>query len=117
MARHHSALHRKFDLKPIAFRVMKGLTGSHPMLRNASSFFPDFGWPDAAKGDLREDSIRPFNLTRERYSRQRAFLGSCDVDVMNPDCRFQDPDSGHRVSAFIADVLIPGHTITPVDPA
>ncbi|HEU6440928.1 MAG TPA: glycosyltransferase family 61 protein [Microvirga sp.] len=115
MARHHSALHRKFDLKPIAFRVMKGVTGSHPVLRKAVSFFPDFGWPDAAKVDLREDSIRSFNLLQERYSRQRTFVRSNDVDVTNPHCRFQDPDSAHRVIAFVADVLIPGHTLTPVD--
>lgn len=117
MARHHSALHRKFDLKPIAFRVMKTLTGSHPTLRNAVSFFPDFGWPDPAKVDLREDSIHSFNLTQERYSRQRAFVGLHDVDVMNPHCRFRDADSAHRVIALITDVLIPGHTMTPVDPA
>lgn len=116
MARHHSAFHRKFDLKPIAFRVMKSLTGSRPALRRAASFFPDFGWPDAAKVDLREDSVRRFNLTQERYRRQRAFVGSFDVDVMNPECRFQDPDSAHRVIASVADVLIPGHTVTPVDP-
>ncbi len=116
MARHHSALHRTFDPKPIAFKVMKGLTGSHPGLRKAMSFFPDFGWPDAAKVDLREDSIRAFNLAQERYRRQRAFVASCDVDVMNPHCRFTDPDSAHRVIALIADVLIPGHTITAVNP-
>jgi len=116
MARHHSALHRKFDLKPIAFRAMKGVTGSHPGLRKAVSFFPDFGWPDPAKVDLREDSIRTFNLVQERYSRQRAFVGSHDVDVMNPHCRFRDPDSAHRVVALITDALIPGHTVTPVDP-
>jgi len=116
MARHHSNLHRKFDPKPIAFKVMKGLTGSHPALRKAVSFFPDFGWPAASKVDLREESIRPFNLVGERYARQRAFVGSHDVDVMNPHCRFQDPDSGLRVIALIRDVLIPGHTVTPVDP-
>lgn len=117
MARHHSAIHRRFDLKPIAFQVMKGLTGSHPGLRKAVSFFPDFGWPDPAKVDLREDSVRSFNLLQERYARQRAFVRSHDVDVMNPHCRFQDPDSAHRVTAFVADVLVPGHTLTPVDAA
>ncbi|MXQ12945.1 glycosyltransferase family 61 protein [Microvirga makkahensis] len=92
------------------------MTGSRAGLRKAVSFFPDFGWPGAAKVDLREDSIRSFNLVQERYSRQRAFVSSYDVDVMNPHCRFPDPDSAHRVIARIADVLIPGHTLTPVDP-
>ncbi|MEZ0171899.1 DUF563 domain-containing protein [Microvirga sp. TS319] len=115
MARHHSALHRKFDIKPIAFRVMKGLTGPYPVLRKAVSFFPDFGWPTAEKVDLREDSVRSFNLLQERYSRQRAFVRSHDVDVVNAHCRFPDPDTAHRVIAFVADVLVPGHTLTPVD--
>lgn len=117
MARHHSALHRRFDLKPIAFKVMKAVTGSRPALRKATSFFPNFGWPDPSRVDLREDSIRLFNLNLERYSRQRALVGDYNVDVVSPRCHFQDPDSAHRVIAFIADVLIPGHTMTPVDPA
>jgi hypothetical protein len=115
MARHHSALHRTFNLKPIAFRTMKGLTSAHPALRKAVSFFPDFGWPDSADVDLREHSVHPFSLTREQYSRQRAFIAERNVDVMNPACRFTDPDSAHRVVAVVAGVLIPGHTITPVD--
>jgi len=94
---------------------MKGLTGSHPALRRAVSFFPDFGWPDPAKADLREDSVRTFNLLQERYRRQRAFVSAHDVDVTNPHCRFRDPDSAHRVIAFVSDVLVPGHTVTPVD--
>lgn len=115
MARHHSALHRTFDLKPLAFRVMKGLTSPHLSLRKATSFFPDFGWPAAGQVDLVEDSTRVFNLTQERYARQRAFIDQYNVDVMNPGCRFTDQDSAHRVIARVADVLIPGHTLTPVD--
>ena len=117
MARHHSALHRTFDLKPIAFRVMKGLTGASPMLRKAVSFFPDFGWPDDGKVRLLEDSVHPFRLMQGRYDRQRDFVSQHNVDVMKPTCRFTDQNSAHRVVASLSGILVPGHTLTPVDAA
>jgi hypothetical protein len=99
----------------MAFRLMRGLTGAHPALRKATSFFPDFSWPDARQVDLREDSLRAFNLTQPRYSRQLALVSQHNVDVMNPACRFADQNSARRVIARVGDVLIPGHTLTPVD--
>jgi hypothetical protein len=117
MARHHSTLHRTFDLKPIAFRVMKGLTGSIPALRKAVSFFPDFGWPEDEKVRLLEDSVHPFRLMQSRYDRQRDFVSQHNVDVMKPDCRFTDQTSAHRVTALLSGILVPGHTLTPVDAA
>lgn len=117
MARHHTALRRTFDLKPIAFRVMKGLTGSSAMLRKAVSFFPDFGWPDAGRVRLLEDSVHPFRLMQSRYDRQRGFVSQHNVDVMKPACRFADQNSGHRVVALLSGILVPGHTLTPVNSA
>ncbi|MBB3018840.1 hypothetical protein FHR70_001894 [Microvirga lupini] len=117
MARHHSALHRAFDLKPIAFRLMKSLTGSSPALRKAVSFFPDFGWPKDGKVRLVEDSVHPFRLMQSRYDRQRDFVSQHNVDVMKPSCRFTDQNSAHRVVALLSGILVPGHTLTPVDAA
>jgi phosphoglycolate phosphatase-like HAD superfamily hydrolase len=115
MARHHTALHRAFNLKPIAFQLMKGLTSPHPSLRRAASFFPEFGWPEENRVSIREDSVHRFRLLEDRYSRQRAFIGEHNVDVMNPVCLFPDPNEARRVLALVSDVLVPGHTLTPVD--
>lgn len=114
MARHHTSLQRRFDLKPLAFEATKLLVGTSPLRRRLTGFFPDHGWP--ARAQIVHDSRHRFALFQPRYEPARSQL-SKNVDTIDHACLHDDPGSAQRLCARIPDVLIPGHTITPVDAA
>jgi hypothetical protein len=113
MARHHTPLQRRLDLKPIAFNATKSVVGANPLLRRLTGFFPDFGWP--ARAEIVHESRHDFALFQPRYEAARTQL-SANVDTLDEDSMHEDLGSARRVCARISNVLIPGHTITPVDP-
>lgn len=115
MARHLTKMQRRFDLKPIAFAATNALTGHFPATRRMASFYPDLGWPQESRTDLRHASVHRFALNDPRHAQALAAVSTDNVDTFDMSGKFTSYDEGIRACAIINDVIIPGHTITPAD--
>lgn len=115
MARHHTRLDKALDLKPRAFALMRALVGDSVSRRHLTAFYPDHGWPGDGRVSFIENTRHAFALFGERHAGALAIVSTNNRDTMNPDATEIDGDSGLRIIARIADVLIPGHTLSPVD--
>lgn len=111
MARHHTFLDRLLDLKPLAFSLCDATLGRSRFSRLATGFFPDFEWPADAR--VIHDLQWKHRLFEPRHDEARAIVTQFNVDVPNPMETAGAPDMSRTMVAEIADVVIPGHTLTP----
>jgi hypothetical protein len=115
MARHHTRLDKALDLKPKAFALMRALVGDSVARRHFTAFYPDHGWPRAERVDFIENTRHDFALSEPRHAEALAAVSTNNRDTMNTEMARFESDYGLRIIARIADVLIPGHTLSPVD--
>jgi hypothetical protein len=115
MARHHTRLDKALDLKPKAFALMRALVGESITRRHLTAFYPDHGWPSDGRVSFIENTRHQFALFNERHAEALSVVSTNNRDTMNANAAEIDGDSGLRIIARMPDVLIPGHTLSPVD--
>jgi hypothetical protein len=116
MARQKSKLARSLDLKPHAYTLFRGLTAPLPITRRILGFYPEIApLPDRVES-VSEDVDYPIKLAHPRYRPALHVLAVHNWDVVRPHIQHRDPFVARRFIGFVRDVIVPGHTLTPVDP-
>ncbi|MDB5650088.1 MAG: hypothetical protein JWL62_1608 [Hyphomicrobiales bacterium] len=115
MGRHRSAFKRALDLKPKVFRLSRWVTLGLPMLRRALSFFPEKGWPAAARVTIVHRSAYHYPWCAPAHAVELARVFEQNVDV-SVDSSWPHFIRAERIVAILNDMIVPGHRVTPVDP-
>jgi hypothetical protein len=116
MARHKSRLSRALNLKPRAYKLFRHLTAPLPKSRYWLGFYPDIApLPDRIDriGEAVDYRIK---LADPAYKPALDILTPHNWDIIRPHIRHQDPFLVRRFVGIVRDVVVPGHTLTPVDP-
>jgi hypothetical protein len=117
MARQKSHLERLLNLKPAAYAGFRGLTALYPRTRHWLGFYPEIGpLPDRIEGVAESLDYR-IRLADPRFKPQIEALALHDWDVHRPAILNRDPFVSQRFIGIVRDVIVPGHRLTPVDPA
>lgn len=116
MARHKSKLARALNVKPHAYTLFRSLTAPLPISRHWLGFYPDIApLPDriARIGEALDYRMK---LADPAYKPALDVLGIHNWDIVRPHIRHRDPFLVRRFVGIVEDVIVPGHTLTPVDP-
>jgi hypothetical protein len=116
MARHKSKLSRALDPKPRAYALFRALTAPLPVTRHWLGFYPEIGpLPDRIER-VSETVDYTIRLADPIHRPALDVLAENNWDVVRPLIRHQDPFLAKRFVGIVQDVIVPGHTLTPVDP-
>ena len=116
MARRKSRLSRALDLKPRAYALFRALTAPLPPTRHWLGFYPDIGpLPDRIE-QVSEAIDYRIKLADPVYRSALDVLATDNWDVVRPHIQDRDPFLAKRFVGIVRDVIVPGHTLTPVDP-
>ncbi len=116
MARRKSKLSRSLNLKPRAYALFRNLTAPLPISRHWLGFYPDIApLPDRIE-HISEDLDYPIKLAHPDYRQALDVLSVHNWDVVRPHILHRDPFVSRRFIGIVRDVIVPGHTLTPVDP-
>jgi hypothetical protein len=116
MARHKSRLSRALNLKPRAYTLFRRLTAPVPRSRHWLGFYPEIApLPDRIDRVAEAVDYR-IKLADPAYRPALDVLSPYNWDIIRPHVRHQDPFLVKRFVGVVRDVVVPGHTLTPVDP-
>ena len=116
MARHKSRLSRALNLKPHAYTLFRHLTAPLPISRHWLGFYPDIG-PLPDRIDRISEAIDyRIRLADPAYKPALDALAVHNWDIVRPHIQHRDPFLVKRFVGIVRDVIVPGHTLTPVDP-
>jgi len=116
MGRHRSPLKQMLDVKSRLFLLSRLLTLGLPCLRRFWSFYPDLGFPEPDRVTLIHRSAYQHPWTSARYNEARKFVLENNVDSPTASL-WTDTHATERYAAIIQNVIVPGHSGTPIDPA
>lgn len=116
MGRHRSPLKQALDVKSKLFALSRLVTLDLPALRRAASFFPERGLPEPARLRVLDRSVWPHPWLAPAYDAPRRLMLEENVDTFWPS-HFAQPGATERFAAIVDDVVVPGHRVTPADPA
>jgi hypothetical protein len=116
MARQKSQLSQAFNIKPRAYTLFRSITAPLPVTRHWLGFYPDIGpLPDRIER-VSEAIDYPIKLADPAYRASLGVLAINNWDVVRPYIQHQDPFLAKRFVGIVGDVIVPGHTLTPIDP-
>ncbi|MFL5202436.1 MAG: glycosyltransferase family 61 protein [Microvirga sp.] len=116
MARHKSKLARALNLKPHAYTLFRHLTAPLPISRHWLGFYPDIA-PLPNRIDRISESVDyRIRLADPAYKPALDVLAVHNWDIVRPHIQHRDPFLVRRFVGIVRDVIVPGHTLTPVDP-
>jgi Glycosyltransferase 61 len=116
MARHKSKLARTLNLKPYAYTLFRHLTAPLPISRHWLSFYPEIGpLPDRIDRISEAVDYRT-KLAEPVYKPALDVLAVNNWDIVRPHIQHRDPFLVKRFVGIVRDVIVPGHTLTAVDP-
>jgi hypothetical protein len=116
MARHKSRLTRALNLKPRAYAFFRHLTAPFPRTRHWLGFYPDIApLPDRIER-ISESVDYRIRLSDPAYRPALDVLAIHNWDIVRPHVQHRDPFLVRRFTGIVRDVIVPGHTLTPVDP-
>jgi hypothetical protein len=117
MPRRRSRLSRALDLKPKAFALFQGLSRLSPRMPYHLGFFPDVRPYDRAQFvRLLKDRTRESAVLEPPYQDMVAPLSLYDRDVHIDSFFEKDEFRIREIAGVYGEVIVPGHTLTPVDP-
>lgn len=116
MARHKSKLARALNLKPHAYTLFRHLTAPLPISRHWLGFYPDIV-PLPDRIDRISESVDyRIKLADPAYEPALDTLAVHNWDIVRPHIQHRDPFLVKRFVGSVRDVIVPGHTLTPIDP-
>jgi hypothetical protein len=117
MPRRRSRLSRALDLKPKAFFIFERLSRLSPRMPYYLGFFPDIRPYDRTQFvHLLKDRTRESAVLKEPYREMVAPLSLYDRDVRIDSFFEKDEFKIREIAGVYGEVIVPGHTLTPVDP-
>lgn len=116
MARHKSKLSQALNLKPHAYTLFRHLTAPLPRTRHWLGFYPDIGPLPDRIGRISEAVDYRIKLADPAHSPDLEELSAHNWDIHRPLIFHQDPFLVKRFVGIVHDIIVPGHTLTPVDP-
>ncbi len=96
--------------------LFRSLTAPLPITRHWLGFYPDIGpLPDRIER-VSETIDYPIKLANSAHRSALEVLAVNNWDVVRPHIQHRDPFVAKRFVGTVRDIIVPGHTLTPVDP-